>query len=128
MARILIAEDDPSMQNFLSLALARAGHDVACKNDGLDAYQALHSGDEYDLLLTDVVMPGMDGVELAQKAAVDFPNMKVMFITGFAAMAIEKFGKASTETPKMMSKPFHLNDLVEQVQAFLGENNSDVES
>lgn len=118
MARILIAEDDSSMRQFLSMALTRAGHIVEAREDGLAALEALGEGQVYDLLLADIVMPGMDGIELAQKAAVLVPSMKVMFITGFAAVAMDR-RLAGGQQPKVMSKPFHLNDLVDQIEQIL---------
>jgi len=119
MARILIAEDDASMRNFLSLALTRAGHDVDAREDGLDALAALQEGLSFDLLLADIVMPGMDGIELSQKAATLAPGLKVMFITGFAAVALDKAGAAPEPGAKVMSKPFHLKDLVDQIEHLL---------
>jgi two-component system cell cycle response regulator CpdR len=119
MARILIAEDDASMRNFLSLALTRAGHEVDAREDGLDALSALEDGLRFDLLLADIVMPGMDGIELSQKATALAPDLKVMFITGFAAVALDKAGTAPEPGAKVMSKPFHLKDLVDQIEHLL---------
>ena len=123
MAHILLAEDDGSMCKFLTLALERAGHTVTARNDGLQAMEALEnlektSDTPYDLLLTDIVMPGMDGVELAQQAKKKCPHMKIMFITGFAAVALDQ-KKSPDENTKVLSKPFHLKDLVSQVEALL---------
>ena len=119
MANILLAEDDKSMLNFLVLALERAGHNVTAKQSGLDAKNELNKGTDFDLLLTDIVMPGLDGLELAKKATETYPNIKVMFITGFAAMAIRSDSDETPKSTKTMSKPFHLNDLVEQVKTLL---------
>lgn len=118
MARILLAEDDNSMLQFLKLALERAGHDVTAKNDGLEALSALDESQKYDLLLTDIVMPGMDGIELAQKATKKCPDMQVMFITGFAAVAMGH-NNTTVENARVLSKPFHLNELVSQVEHLL---------
>lgn len=118
MANILLAEDDESMLNFLILALSRAGHTITAKTDGLEALRLLEAGNHYDVLLTDVVMPGLDGVELAQKASEMCPELKVLFITGFAAIAMNKQEKAKTDA-KVLSKPFHLNDLVDQIEKLL---------
>lgn len=120
MARILIAEDDASMRHFLSSALEKAGHEVFAHADGTEALGALNSGRSYDLLLADIVMPGMDGIELSQRAADLFPDMKIMFITGFAAVALRNgnFGEASGA--RILSKPFHLKELVGQIQSVLG--------
>lgn len=118
MARILLAEDDESMLNFLVLALTRVGHQVFAKTDGTEALKALQGDQDFDLLLTDIVMPGMDGIELAQKATELRPTLKVMFITGFAAVAMNNTSKSAAKA-KVLSKPFHLNDLVDQVEQLL---------
>lgn len=121
MARILLAEDDRSMCGFLTLALEKAGHGVVVVHDGLAAFRALEDESpdaRFDLLLTDIVMPGMDGIELSQKASKIRPDLKIMFITGFVAVALgrEDF---NPERAKILSKPFHLNDLVAQVETLL---------
>ncbi len=118
MAHILIAEDDRSMCQFLATALERAGHRVTITHDGLEALKALSGPEAYDLLLADIVMPGMDGIELSQCAAEKRPGIKIMFITGFAAVALGK-AAPNLKNTRVMSKPFHLNDLVEQVEAIL---------
>jgi len=119
MAEILLAEDDDSMRQFLTLALEKAGHEVTACEDGLVALNALQDeAADYDLLLADIVMPGMDGLELSQKATELFPGLKVMFITGFAAVAMGQHTPA-TQHARILSKPFHLNDLVKQVNELL---------
>lgn len=117
MARILLAEDDDSMRAFLSKALVRAGHEVEDVDNGLDAL-AMISDSGYDLLLADVVMPGMDGIELARRAAKEQPGIRVMFITGFAAVALKARDQGPTGA-RVLSKPFHLRELVAQIDAML---------
>ena len=112
MVRILLAEDDASMRAYLGRALERAGYEVAAVDRGTAALPLIEA-ESFDLLLTDIVMPEMDGIELAQKAALVAPEMRVMFITGFAAVAL-KAGKAAPNA-KVLSKPFHLRDLVAEV-------------
>src|SRR3954465_12502346 len=112
MIRILLAEDDESMRVYLSRALERVGYDVTAVDRGTAALPPLEA-EGFDLLLTDIVMPEMDGIELAQKAASIAPDMRVMFITGFAAVAL-KAGRAAPSA-KTLSKPFHLRDLVAEV-------------
>ncbi len=112
MARILLAEDDTSMREFLQRALQRVGYEVDSVGCGTEAIPLLEA-DRYDLLLTDIVMPEMDGIELAQKASAMDPDIRVMFITGFAAVALQS-GRVAPEA-KMLSKPFHLKDLVAEV-------------
>jgi two-component system, cell cycle response regulator CpdR len=121
MAYILVAEDDMSMRHFLAMALQKAGHTVIACADGMEALAALEGPDQaFDLLLADIVMPGMDGIELSQKAASLRPGLKVMFITGFAAVAMGENGQSGARsTAPILSKPFHLKDLVDQVERLL---------
>ncbi|MGV3769877.1 MAG: cell cycle two-component system response regulator CpdR [Sphingobium phenoxybenzoativorans] len=112
MVRILLAEDDDAMRQYLSRALEKSGYEVVAVDRGTAAVPLIES-DRFDLLLTDIVMPEMDGIELAQHAASVAPEMRVMFITGFAAVTL-KAGKAVPQA-KVLSKPFHLRDLVFEV-------------
>jgi len=117
MIRILLAEDEDAMRTYLARALENAGYDVVAVDRGTAALPWLETGD-FDLLLSDIVMPEMDGIELAQRCAEISPDTKVMFITGFAAVTL----KASREAPqaKVLSKPFHLKDLVMEVERIFG--------
>jgi len=85
MTKILLAEDDTDMRRFLLKALQSAGFDVISYDNGLSAYQRLRE-EPFELLLTDIVMPEMDGIELARRAAELDPDIKIMFITGYAAV------------------------------------------
>ena len=94
MAKIILAEDDNDMRRFLVKALQNAGYDVISFDNGLSAYQRLRE-EPFELLLTDIVMPEMDGIELARRASELDPDIKIMFITGFAAVALNSdFGGA----------------------------------
>jgi two-component system cell cycle response regulator CpdR len=112
MIRILLAEDDPVMREHLCRALDRAGYEVESVECGTDAVPLLETS-HFDLLLTDIVMPGMDGIELAQKAGLIAPGIRVMFITGFSAVALRD--SITPPQAKILSKPFHLRDLVMEV-------------
>jgi two-component system cell cycle response regulator CpdR len=115
--RILLAEDDESMRAFLERALAKAGYEVIGFANGKDAYERLLH-EPFALLLTDIVMPQMDGIELARLASELNPKLKIMFITGFAAVTLN----TATPTPKdarVLSKPFHLKDLVREIDRLL---------
>jgi two-component system, cell cycle response regulator CpdR len=105
MAKILLAEDDGSMREYLQRALQRVGYEVSAVGCGTEAMPLLES-ERFDLLLT-------DGIELAQKASAIDPEIRVMFITGFAAVALQ--GGRTTPGAKLLSKPFHLKDLVAEV-------------
>ena len=118
MARILLVEDDESMRVFLANALRRAGHQVRDCGDGVVALEAVKT-EPFHLLLADIVMPGMDGIELARQAHELHPALKVLFITGFAAVALNAQRSGRTVEAKVLSKPFHLRDLVAQVDRIL---------
>jgi two-component system, cell cycle response regulator CpdR len=116
-AKILLAEDDHDMRRFLVKALQQAGFTVSSFDNGLAAYDQLRV-EPFELLLTDIVMPEMDGIELARRATELDPDIKVMFITGFAAVALNPDNQAPRQA-KILSKPFHLRDLVSEVQRML---------
>ena len=115
--KILLAEDDHDMRRFLGKALQNAGYEVASFDNGMAAYHRLRE-EPFELLLTDIVMPEMDGIELARRATELDPDIKVMFITGFAAVALNPVNNAPPQA-KILSKPFHLRDLVNEVQRLL---------
>ena len=112
MIRILLVEDDTAMREHLARALVRSGYGVETAADGEIALDRL-AAERFDLLLTDIVMPGVDGIELAQRAGDMAPDMRVMFITGFAAVTL-KAGRARPDA-RVLSKPFHLRELVMEV-------------
>ena len=117
LSRILLAEDDDSMRGFLVRALKKAGYDVIDFANGEEAYERLKS-EPFTLLLTDIVMPKMDGIELARRASELDPDLKIMFITGFAAVVLNN-DIAAPKDARVLSKPFHLKDLVREVDRLL---------
>ncbi len=116
-AKILLAEDDNDMRRFLVKALQNAGYEVASFDNGMSAYNRLRE-EPFELLLTDIVMPEMDGIELARRATELDPEIKVMFITGFAAVALNPDNNAPKDA-RILSKPFHLRELVSEVERLL---------
>ena len=117
MPRILLAEDDDSLRGFLARALERAGYEVTSCADGEEALDALDEGD-WDLLLTDIVMPGVDGIEVARQAAARFHGLRIMFITGFAAVALAA-GDRAPPGARVLSKPVHLREIVSEVERMM---------
>lgn len=117
VGKILLAEDDDSMRAFLARAIRRAGYEVVAVDRGTAALPLIATG-EYDLLLTDIVMPEMDGIELARQAAALAPAMRVVFITGFAAVALSR-ASGTAPRAKVLSKPFHLRDLISEIDRLL---------
>ena len=114
MSKILLAEDDNDMRRFLVKALHNAGFEVTSYDNGLSAYHRLRE-EPFELLLTDIVMPEMDGIELARRASELDPDIRIMFITGFAAVALNADSNAPKQA-KVLSKPVHLRELVTEVQ------------
>ena len=117
MIRILLAEDDDVMREYLARALTGAGYHVTAVDRGTAAVPYIDSG-IFDLLLSDIVMPEMDGIELAQHTAKAAPQTQVMFITGFAAVSLR--AEENVPQAKLLSKPFHLKDLVREVDNLFG--------
>ncbi len=113
MIRILLAEDEQAMREHLTRALQKSNYDVVAVDRGTAALPYLDN-EKFDLLLTDIVMPEMDGIELAQHCAKVSPDTQVMFITGFSGVTLR--AGESVPKAKILSKPFHLKDLVLEVQ------------
>lgn len=112
MIRILLAEDERAMREHLTRALEKANYEVVAVDRGTAAVPLLDQ-QKFDLLLTDIVMPEMDGIELAQHCAAVCPETQVMFITGFSGVTLR--AGESVPKAKILSKPFHLRDLVLEV-------------
>ncbi len=137
MGQILIAEDNPAMLRSLRMALQCGGHKVQAVSDGLEAVAALRR-QHFDLLLTDIVMPKLDGVEVARHARVNQPGLRVTFITGFGEGALRarnipidvtfitglgekalRERNIAIDGMRVLSKPFHLRELIEHVDDML---------
>ena len=85
MPRVLIADDEDSMRQLVARAIAMDGHDTVTAEDGAEALEILtRAGGQFDLLLTDIQMPVMDGIALALSVARDFPDLTILLMTGFA--------------------------------------------
>ncbi|MFZ5693203.1 MAG: response regulator [Pseudomonadota bacterium] len=108
MARILLAEDEDSLRELVARALKQDGHDVVANCDGAAALDALMRDDgRYDLLLTDIKMPIMDGIALALAASRDFPDMPILLMTGYADQR-ERASGLELLIRDVIAKPFTL--------------------
>jgi two-component system, cell cycle response regulator CpdR len=117
MARILIAEDDEVVREFIARALSSDGHDLTETPDGATAFDAIKQcNGEIDLLLTDVKMPGMDGIELALATGRDHPDIPIMLMTGYADQR-ERAHRLDAFVHDVITKPFS----VEQIQGAVRE-------
>lgn len=106
MARILIADDEESMRTLVARAIAMDGHEVKTAEDGAEALEALTGEDgRFDLLLTDIKMPIMDGIALALTVARDFPSVTILLMTGFADQR-ERASGLEAIVHDVVTKPF----------------------
>lgn len=111
MSKILIAEDDTAVREFVSRALVNAGHAVTAAADGVQALEALEK-DTFDLLLSDIVMPELDGIALALKVSRDWPDMPILLMTGYAAER-QRAHNLDALIHDVISKPFTLRQICE---------------
>ena len=122
MAAILLAEDDESVRTFVTRALTHRGHQVVAVSDGQAAIRALES-QTFDLMLTDIVMPGLDGLALAETAGRINPRMTVLMMTGFAdardRVSQEAGQHAGRTSVDVITKPFSLKQICGAVDAAL---------
>ena len=117
MARILLAEDDSAVQSFVSRALVHKGHDVTAVEDGIQALEALgEDDDDFDLLITDIVMPGLDGIGLALKVARDYPDLPVLLMTGYSAER-QRAHNLDELIRDVVTKPFSLQQICDAAEA-----------
>src|SRR5690349_8132168 len=111
MARVLIADDEEAMRMLVARAIAMDGHNVAVAQDGAEALEVLNrEGGAYDLLLTDIKMPVMDGIALALAAARDFPELTILLMTGFADQRERAHGLEAI-VHDVVTKPFSVADI-----------------
>lgn len=117
MARILVVDDEPDLRTFIERALSAMGHDVVSTFDGYAALSALRES-SFDLLLTDIAMPGIDGITLSLQAGHDFPNMKILLMTGYAHER-QRAHNLDELIHEVMTKPFDMDTLQQRVDAIL---------
>ena len=111
MSRVLIADDEESMRLLVARAIAMDGHEIVTAEDGAEALDILTREDgAFDLLLTDIQMPVMDGIALALSAARDFPNVTVLLMTGFADQR-ERASNLNAIVHDVITKPFSVADI-----------------
>ena len=114
-----MVEDDPVLRTVISAILRKYGYEVLEANQGVQALELYenHKG-QIHLLLTDVVMPQMNGGELARRFLKMFPDLKVLFMSGYAENCVIQPGKLSPET-HFLQKPFNPVKLAQKVQVIL---------
>jgi CheY-like chemotaxis protein len=120
MARVLVVDDEESVRNLVSRALSLHDHDVTLAVNGSNALERM-SGEEFDLLLTDIVMPVMDGITLALKVSRDWPQTRILMMTGYAEEK-RRAHNLDVLSHEVISKPFAIHDLIETVDKVLTED------
>jgi two-component system, cell cycle response regulator CpdR len=109
MARILITEDEESLRRFVARALRMDGHETHEAGDGAEGLEKLAEG-PFDLLLSDIRMPVMDGIELAHETSARFPGVKILLMTGYAEQR-ERADDLAAKIIDVVPKPFALPDI-----------------
>ena len=111
MSRVLIVDDEDSMRMLVARAIAMDGHEIVTAQDGAEALEILSREDgAFDLLLTDIQMPIMDGIALALSAARDFPDLTILLMTGFADQR-ERASNLNALVHDVVTKPFSVADI-----------------
>jgi CheY-like chemotaxis protein len=111
MPKILIADDEDSMRQLVARAIAMDGHETVTAQDGAEALEILtRANGGFDLLLTDIQMPVMDGIALALSVARDFPDLTILLMTGFADQR-ERASNLNALVHDVVTKPFSVADI-----------------
>jgi CheY-like chemotaxis protein len=121
MAKILITEDEDSLRMFVARALRLDGHETHEAADGAEGLEKLSEG-PFDLLLSDIRMPVMDGIELVHQASVKFPDLKILLMTGYAEQR-ERADDLAAKVIDVVQKPFALPDIRRAVASALASGN-----
>ena len=122
MAKILIAEDEDSVRSFVCRALEGAGHTVKPVANGNEALEVL-SEDSFDLLITDIVMPGLDGIALALKTTRDYPELPILLMTGYSAEQ-QRAHNMEEWVGQVLLKPFTLKQICDAAAQALARDSA----
>ena len=120
MARILVAEGDRAVREFVKRALDHRGHEVTTVEDGLQALTVLQT-ETFDLLITDIVMPGLDGIGLALKMAKEKPELRILMMSGYSAKR-QRAHNLDSLIHKVVPKPFSLKEICDAAEGALAGN------
>lgn len=125
MSRVLIADDEESMRLLVARAIALDGHEIITAEDGAEALEIITREDgAFDLLLTDIKMPIMDGIALALAVARDFPRLTILLMTGFADQR-ERASGLDAIVHDVVTKPFAVADIRTAVADALASRKQD---
>lgn len=108
--RVLVVEDEPGVRDFVKRGLISGGYTVSAAEDGQQALEMLEA-ETFDLMITDIVMPGIDGIALALKAAKEYPSLKILLMTGYATER-QRAHNLEALVHTVLAKPFSLKALL----------------
>lgn len=114
---VLVADDEPSVRQFVERALNYAGYAVTAVPDGNAALEALAKR-KYDLLLTDIVMPDLDGIALSLKVSKDYPATRILMMSGYANQR-QRAHNLDFLAHEVISKPFTLEEITRRISTAL---------
>jgi DNA-binding response OmpR family regulator len=120
MANILVIDDDPQIGRLLEKVLGRAGHEVAIALNGKDGQQIFREGN-FDLLITDLIMPEKEGLETIMELRREFPETKIIAMSGGGRIGPDSYLKMANTlgAEKTLTKPFGREDLLSAVSALI---------
>lgn len=113
---VLVAEDEPEIRALVTRVLSKAGYRVITASDGIEALERLEQADAPSLVITDLAMPRMGGIELRDRIRSQHPELPVLFISGFVDEAAAKLSPREL----ILEKPFRSKDLLARIRALLG--------
>jgi two-component system cell cycle sensor histidine kinase/response regulator CckA len=116
--RILVVEDEVSVRSIIVRLLTKVGFDVSSAENAEEAFGYIDDGESFDLVITDIVMPGMSGIQMSEVWKERLPDQRFLFISGYAS---KEFGAARKAPPKpFLPKPFTVQELNDAVRGALG--------
>lgn len=113
--RILVVEDEPGVRDFVRRGLMSAGYEVETADDGQQALERLAAGEKFALMVTDIIMPGLDGIALSLKVAKDYPSLRILMMTGYATER-QRVYNLEALNHAVLAKPFSLKALLAAVE------------
>ena len=111
--KVLVAEDNPAVREFIVRALGGVGHEITATVDGQQALDRLNT-DSFDVLVTDIVMPNVDGIALALKATSLHPNLRIVMISGYAQERMRAHN-IDALVHRIIAKPFSIDEICDAV-------------
>ncbi len=119
MAKVLVAEQNPTTAAYLARTLKKAGHNLRQVDNSLDVWRTCNR-EAFDVLVIDIVMPGIDSFVLAQKALQENPELQIIFITGFAAVAMDTYSTPAYAPAPVTTSAFHLSEINARIRYLMG--------